>query len=267
MTDTPRDGIFDVVVVGGGPAGSAAARLMALWGHSVVLLTRPLHSHPSIAESIPPSSRKLFEVLGVQDALDGVGFYPAKGNTVWWGASEARSVDFPDGSVGYQVLRSELDSLLLDQAAEAGASVQREATVRRVHLKDRSEAPADVEFEDASGAPSSVAGRFVLDCSGRTGVIASPDLRVHDETNATVALVGVWRADRWDITDDTHTLVESYRDGWAWSIPISQPVRYVTVMVDPRRTDLAKGADRRRLYSGSATRGSATDGVTVSESP
>ena len=90
--------------------------------------------------------------------------------------------------------------------------------------------------------------RFALDCSGRSGVIANPDLRVHDTSNATVALAGVWHASQGAPPAEPYTLVESYRDGWAWSMPVSDTHRYVTMMIDPRRTRLLKGRGRRRLY-------------------
>src|SRR5881628_1270105 len=51
---------FDVVVIGGGPAGSTAARLLAQWGHSTLILNKPPAKHPALAESLPPTCRKLF---------------------------------------------------------------------------------------------------------------------------------------------------------------------------------------------------------------
>jgi flavin-dependent dehydrogenase len=54
-----------------------------------------------------------------------------------------------------------------------------------------------------------------------------------------MALVGVWERDgAWNMADDSHTLVESYDGGWAWSVPVTAQRRYVTVMVDPSITAL-----------------------------
>ena len=66
---------FDVVVIGGGPSGATVGRLLAEWGYSVLILCRPLSSQPAMAESLPPSSRKLFEHLGILDQVDKAGFY------------------------------------------------------------------------------------------------------------------------------------------------------------------------------------------------
>ena len=225
------DDILDAVIVGGGPAGSAAARLLALWGHSVALLTRPPTGHPPLAESVPPSTRKLFNLLGVAQKIDEAGFFPARGNLVRWGDAPLRRADFAPGAVGYHVVRDAFDSLLLDLAEEAGALVLRDATVRRV---DRAGVGGDgegerrrVEYEDGRGGMATLEARFVLDCSGRSGVIASPDLRVHDQANATVALAGVWRTGPEASPAEPYTLVESYRDGWAWSMPVSDTHRYM----------------------------------------
>ncbi len=81
---------FDVAVIGGGPAGSTIGRLLAEWGHSVLILCKPPGQRPSLAESLPPSSRKLFSFLGILNAVDGAGFYRTSGNTVWWGHGAGR---------------------------------------------------------------------------------------------------------------------------------------------------------------------------------
>ena len=247
------DGVLDAVVVGGGPAGSAAARLLALWGHSVALLTRPRTGRPALAESVPPSTRKLLTLLGVAGKIDDAGFFPARGNLVRWGDASLRRADFAPGTIGHHVVRDALDALLLDLAEEAGAEVRREAKVRRVMSAgsggDEEEGPLRrVEYEDGHGGMAVLEARFALDCSGRSGVVANPDLRVHDPSNATVALAGVWHSSQDGPPAEPYTLVESYRDGWAWSMPVSDTHRYVTMMIDPRRTRLLKGRGRRRLY-------------------
>lgn len=243
----------EAVVIGGGPAGSASARLLALWGHSVVLLTRPSAGHPALAESVPPSARKLFALLTIAQKVDDAGFFPARGNLVRWGDAPLRRADFGPGAIGHHVVRDAFDALLLDLAEEAGAEVRRDATVRRVvqaGTDDEREGERlhRVEYGDGCGGRASLSSRFVLDCSGRSGVIASPDLRVHDQSNATVALAGVWRANAGASPAEPYTLVESYRDGWAWSMPVSDTRRHLTMMIDPRRTELLKGQGRRRLY-------------------
>src|SRR5437879_1336166 len=76
---------FDAIILGGGPAGAAAGRLLSAWGHSVLLLDSPGASARGLAESLPPSTQKLLAQIGVLDAVERAGFLRATGNTIWWG--------------------------------------------------------------------------------------------------------------------------------------------------------------------------------------
>lgn len=215
---------FDVAIIGGGPAGSTAGRLLAQWGYSVVILNRPPGKAPSLAECLPPSISKVFAFLGIQKEIDRAGFYRTTGNTVWWGKAKRR-VEKYDGGLGYQVLRSDFDRLLLQLAVDAGAVVPDIHMVRDLKLGKLA-----VEWPDRKR--TRIAARFVLDCSGRTGVVAHR-FRSKQSGSHTVGLCGVWQLKGgWPKTDATHTLVETYRNGWAWSVPLSPEIRYVTVMVD-----------------------------------
>ena len=162
----------------------------------------------------------------MRDAIDGAGFVRATGNTVWWGNDETRVESFTAGARGWQVTNRALTQVFQDSARAAGVDViERRATVDDVR--------------DAS---------FVLDCTGRHGLIArARGWRVHEATLRTVALVGTWRRGSWPVPDPTHTLIESYANGWAWSVPVANGDRYVAVMVDPRVSRL-DGDDARAVY-------------------
>ena len=226
-------------MLGGGPAGSTAALLLGSWGHAVRLITRP-PAEARLAVSLPPSCAKLFDAIGVSEAIDRAGFIRSTGNTVWWGSQDSRVEMFAAGARGWQVETNVLESVMIEQAAAAGASIE-----RRVMTE------ADAR-----------AGGFILDCSGRSGVLARLNgLRQYDEGPRTIALVASWRRDQpWPVPDDTHTLIESYETGWAWSVPtataglrapgsgLRKLARHIAVMVDPQRSDLARGASPRDIY-------------------
>ena len=236
--------MYEAAILGAGPAGSAAARLLATWSHRVVLLHRPERS-PGRAESIPPSCRKLFAACGVADAIEAAGFYRSTGNTVWWGADEPRREHFAHGASGYQVDRNRFDALMRRAAVTAGAEL-RERVARNVE-SERDGARLEMEGADESA----IRARFVLDCTGRAGLVARRGWRTDIKARPrTFALNGVWTSGGgWPDLDPSHTLVESYADGWAWSVPLSPHLRHVAVMVDPQRTNLARGRPASEVYA------------------
>ena len=234
---------FPVVILGAGPAGAAAARLLAGWGIDVVVLARRTSSDRALGESLPPSGVALLERIGFS-GLGTTGALRATGNTVRWGNDAERVERFAGGLDGYQVDRASFDAFLAREATGAGADVRLGANVMRV-TRDR---PSTVTYEQ-DGETSTLSADWMLDCSGRTGIIARDGWRVTDDAARTTAIVGVWeRDDAWPTPDPTHTIVESTADGWAWSVPVSEKRRYVTLMLDPRLTSVATRGELTDSY-------------------
>jgi flavin-dependent dehydrogenase len=235
----------DIAVIGAGPAGATAARLLAEWGHSVALVSRAPEQR-SLAESLPPSSRKILAHVGILQAVEQAGFLPATGNTAWWGDRAARVESFA-GTAGFQVDRADFDRLLLEAARRSGARCV-VASVGGVDLERAEHAAVECRRRRPLRA------RLVLDCSGRAGVIGRR-FRVRDRRLTTIALNGVWRSQGgFPGVEPTHTLVESYRDGWAWSVPLARERRHVAFMIDARpgaryAEELAKTSQLRRLLA------------------
>ncbi len=232
-----------ILILGLGPAGAAAARLLAAWGHEVVAIDRPGGDARRLAESVPPSAKKILRSIGVLDAVDATGFMPWRGNTVWWAGREPRIERFTDDDAGYQVARQELDRVLRGQAIAAGAHV----VEGRVLELSRDDDGTTVRVEQAAGS-TEMRARTVIDATGRSGLIARSGYRALDASRRTVAVAASWESDRWPLEDDSHTLVASYPGGWAWSVPLSTRLRQFTVMVDPARSQLARGHPPRDVY-------------------
>ena len=139
---------------------------------------------------------------------------------------------FAGNAHGWQVDANAFQRVLLDSAISAGVRVEH----RRLQAIDDETLPqADL----------------VLDCTGRSGLHAKArGLRVYEPQHRTVALVAAWRRDDgWPVPDATHTLIESYEDGWVWSVPLSDGTRHIAVMVDPQKSNLARGQSSSDVYA------------------
>ncbi|HEY2151944.1 MAG TPA: FAD-dependent monooxygenase [Vicinamibacterales bacterium] len=245
--------VFDAIILGGGPAGSSAGRLLSAWGHSVLLLDVPGPLARGLAESLPPSTQKLLAQIGVLEAVESAGFFRATGNTVWWASHDRRTESFGSArqAEGYQVHRPAFDRVLRDCARDAGAHVLTNARVRGVQLvEDRM---ATVEY-DEGGQRQSASCRFVIDCSGRAGLVGR-QFRRPEPGYRTSAFVGVWnRPDGWPLADDTHTIVETYDEGWMWSVPVSKTTRHVGAMIDRGSSTAAGGRALEQVYRAETTK-------------
>ena len=244
----------EVVVIGAGPAGASAARLLSSLGHRVTVLTRPA-ARPALAESIPPSAIKLLAHLGWDALVDRAGFIRSTGNTVLWGGGSGqdgiRETYYADGGeggeLGYQVDRGVLNELLLDDVRRVQCRLMDDVTVTAVH-------DGVVTYADAAGEQTMHAD-WVLDCSGRGTVVGRAGWRQAIPLQRTLAIAALWeRTGSWPLPDPTHTIVESHADGWAWSVPLSMTRRHVTVMIDPSLTKVGAHADLRDAYTSELAR-------------
>jgi len=180
-------------------------------------------STPPLAESLPPSTRKLLTLVGLDAAVESASFHPNTGTTSRW-AQRVSHAGSPDA--GVHVSRDVFDRLLLRAAGGAGAQILNGV------VTDVDASGARVTWRDADGASTCTAD-YLLDCSGRAGIVARKGLRTCNEAYRTLAVAATWHVATWPDGEQTETVIDSAPDGWAWSVPISSTTRQCTIMIDP----------------------------------
>ena len=166
--------LYDVAIIGGGPAGSTAATLLARHERKVILLEREKFPRFHIGESLLPYSMIAFERLGVQDKLKSISMEKIGGEVA--SACGTRKVRFYfrtgfrlEQTKSYQVKRADFDKLLLDHAAESGAEIHEQTVVEKIDFT-----PDSVTLSaKTGGAPMTVNARYLIDCSGRNSLVGN----------------------------------------------------------------------------------------------
>ena len=110
-------------MLGGGPAGSAAATLLARRSHEVALVEPSETPAGSLAQSVPPSANKLLAEIGILEAVQSAGFRPNYGNSVWWAGQPGRHEFFSEGLEGYHVERRNFEDVLVGAAEATGVRI------------------------------------------------------------------------------------------------------------------------------------------------
>jgi len=219
----------DVIIIGGGPAGSATAAMLALSGARVRLIERERFPRYSVGESLIPFCYYDLEKIGVLDAVRRAGFV------------RKVSVQFirPDGSdthpfyfdqhltgeaaVTWQVDRGKFDAILLDHARSCGVEIIEDCEVRKIEQSD-SGSVIGVTALDPAGVERFLPARITVDASGRRGLamhqmgwfIPDPQLRK----------VALWTYVRGAVRDpgrDEGATTVAYVGGknWFWWIPLA----------------------------------------------
>ena len=231
---------YDVIVIGGGPAGATAAALLAEKGRDVLLLEKEKFPRYHVGESLMPYCWYTFERLGVLRAMEEIAFQ--KKYSVQFVTQDGRQSqpfyffqhrDHPS-STTWQVERADFDLLLLDNARKKGVAVREETAVQRV-LKDDSGRVIGVEAADRDKRALQFFAPVTIDCSGRDQVATAREgWRVKDPTLNKMAVWTYYRGAKRDpgIDEGNTTVAYVAGRGWFWYIPLRGDIVSVGVVAE-----------------------------------
>ena len=229
----------DVIVIGGGPAGSAAATMLARKGWEVTVLERARFPRDHVGESLLPASIPILEELGALPAVENAGFLHKFGATMVWGSGDRPwSWYFKETSQryphSYQVWRPQFDQILLDNARAHGVTVLEDHRVTEV-IFDDGEA-VGVAFNSGDGVTGEAECRFVVDASGQSTLLAHHlDGKRWDPFFQNLAVYSYFTgAEPLPEPDQNNIFIESYQHGWLWSIPLHTGRSSVGAVVDSK---------------------------------
>ena len=239
MAPAARVSTCDVLIIGGGPAGSTAATLLAERGYRVTLLEKAHHPRFHIGESLLPANLPLLEKLGVADEVKAIGMKK-------WGAEfvspwhdhkqEFEFADAMDKSMpmAYQVRRSEFDEILIRNASRKNARVVEGCRVQNVDfLPDNGGAVVQAIHEDES--IETVTARFVLDASGRDTFLGNRfKAKQRNKKHNSAAIYGHFAgAVRNEGKAAGNISIFWFDYGWFWFIPLLDGATSVGAVIWP----------------------------------
>ena len=224
----PASPDYDVIIIGGGPAGAGTGALLAEYGHRVLILEREKFPRYHVGESLIPFTFGPLERLGLVERMK-ASHFQKKYSVMFVQPDGKRSqpfyfhtrYDINTVAQTWQVLRSEFDEMLLRHAAEKGAEVREECTVTAL-LRDAGDAVCGVRVKNADGSEEELTARLTIDATGKEAFASNrlgwrlPDPKLNK--------VAVWTyyegsARQSGIDEGTTTVAAIPEKGWFWHIP------------------------------------------------
>ena len=219
---------YDTIVIGGGPAGSTVATLVAEQGHRVLLLERTSTPQFKIGESLIPATYWTFKRLGMLEKLR-ASHFPQKYSVQFYSRSGKASNPFyffqtnpHDSAVTWQVLRSEFDQMLLDNAKEKDVEIRRGIGVREVLFEG--DTATGVVTQNVDGTRETLHATVIVDSTGQRSLIGRQLSLNTTEPNLKMASLFTHYegGHRDEGIDEGATLIlhTEEKDSWFWSIPL-----------------------------------------------
>ncbi|MDD2660838.1 MAG: NAD(P)/FAD-dependent oxidoreductase [Methylococcales bacterium] len=257
MTAIPQS--CDVLIIGGGPAGSSAATHLAQAGIDVVLLERSVFPRNQVGESLIPHIWKFTDMTGVSEKIEQEGFLAKAGGITVWNDKIHQILfsDFGYTRPGLHVERDIFDDILLKHAGCRGARVFNEVSVRAADFSDSQ--GAKIAYTDKRGHSNlegAIRCQYVIDASGHSSFLAN-QFKVRQTISTRFNFLSLWGyyensrfvgVDRKSYASEALasvkpvTFVMSFEDGWVWHIVLRGKTS-VGLIVPTGRT---KGMDRQQ---------------------
>ena len=229
---------FDVLVAGGGPAGSTAAIALCRNGFSVALVEEDDYKSFRVGETLPPMIRPHLTALGVWERFLAGKPLESYGIESAWETPTPRRQDFirnPYGC-GWHIDRARFASMLADAAAEAGVELL--VSTRVVSCRRGSDHPWLLHCT-RNGTSLMLGGRMLVDATGRRALLAGQlgaQPQAADRLMGAVALSDDHETQQW-------TLIEAIDEGWWYSAPLPGRRMVFTFMTDADLWKQAKWHD------------------------
>jgi flavin-dependent dehydrogenase len=235
---------YDCIVMGGGPAGSTVATLVAKEGYRVLLVERERFPRRHVGESLMPDSYFVFERLGMLDKMKKSGFAHKVGvQFVNHAGRESapflfRWNDPRECSETWHVPRPQFDQMLFEHAGENGAECFQQVRVLDVLLDGDRATGVRLQFEDEGGKTQTreVGAKVVVDATGQSAILSNKlGLRRVNPSLKKAAIWGHFRGAKRDTSDGgvyTIVLWTNDRKCWFWYIPQADDIVSVGVVGD-----------------------------------
>ncbi len=219
----------DVLVAGGGPAGSTISTLLARKGHKVTVLEKDTHPRFHIGESLLPCNMPIVEELGVMNELRAMGVvklgadFSLATDETWRTYHFARSYNKTPPNA-YEVKRSDFDELLFRNATKNGVDTREGVTLNSVTWD--SEGKSRAEAVTASGEKLVFNAKYFVDASGRDTFLSKKfDMKVQNKNHASAAIFGHFRnVTRRPGADQGNISIYWFDHGWMWFIPLQDNI-------------------------------------------